>query len=176
MLRVHFLGVGIPYSATTSVLLQTTVCSHLKEAERQTDVIADSCFWFGHETVSLIRQGNQCYHGWTDGCVMLCCFYNSTSGQGVVSLTGLCWGCILGTFSTLKIYFGPCPPQILRFMNGNLTKMTPENYQCPHIFSCDQAALWMVFSVRLSVCHTFLSMFPSSYHHEIFRSYHIGPG
>ena len=31
-------------------------------------------------------------------------------------------------------------------------------------------------SVRLSVCHTFLTMFPSSYHHEIFRSYHIGPG
>ena len=24
-------------------------------------------------------------------------------------------------------------------------------------FSCDQAALWMVFSVRLSVCHTFLA-------------------
>ena len=30
----------------------------------------------------------------------------------------------------------------------------------------------MVFSVRLSVCHTFLTMFPSSYHHEIFRSYY----
>ena len=49
------------------------------------------------------------------------------------------------------------------------------------IFSCDQAALWMVFSavrlsVCLSVCHTFLSMFPSLYHHEIFRSYHQGPG
>ena len=27
-------------------------------------------------------------------------------------------------------------------------------------------------SVRLPVCHTFLTMFPSSYHHEIFRSYH----
>ena len=27
-------------------------------------------------------------------------------------------------------------------------------------------------SVRLSVCHTFLTMFPLSYHHEIFRSYH----
>ena len=56
------------------------------------------------------------------------------------------------------------------------------------IFSCDQAALQMVFSVcpsvrpsvcpsvrlsvRLSVCHTFLTMFPSSYHHEIFRSYY----
>ena len=32
----------------------------------------------------------------------------------------------------------------------------------------------MVQSVRLSVCHTFLTMlmFPSSYHHEIFRSYY----
>ena len=51
-------------------------------------------------------------------------------------------------------------------------------------FSCDQAALWMVqsvrpsvrpsvcLSVRPSVCHTFLTMFPSSYHHEIFRSYY----
>ena len=50
------------------------------------------------------------------------------------------------------------------------------------IFSCDQAALQMVFSVRLSVrlsvcpsvCHTFFTMFPSSYHHEIFRSYYHG--
>ena len=53
-----------------------------------------------------------------------------------------------------------------------------------HLFSCDQAALWMVFSVCLSVClsvcpsvrHTFLTMFPSSYHHEICRSYYHGPG
>ena len=49
-----------------------------------------------------------------------------------------------------------------------------------HFISCDQAALWMVFSVRLSVrlsvCHTFLTMLPSLYHHEIFRSYHHGPG
>ena len=44
------------------------------------------------------------------------------------------------------------------------------------IFSCDQAALWMVQSVCLSVCpsvrHIFLTMFPSSYHHDIFRSYY----
>ena len=39
------------------------------------------------------------------------------------------------------------------------------------IFSCDQAALQMVFSVCPSVCHTFLTMFPSSYHHEIFSYY-----
>ena len=35
------------------------------------------------------------------------------------------------------------------------------------IFSCDQAALQMAFSVCPSVCHTFLTMFPSSYHHEM---------
>ena len=43
---------------------------------------------------------------------------------------------------------------------------------------------WFSPSVRLSVClsvclsvrHTFLTMLPSSYHHEIFRSYHQGTG
>ena len=48
------------------------------------------------------------------------------------------------------------------------------------IFSCDQAAIWQVQYVRLSVrpsvclsvCHTFFTMFPSSYHHAIFRSYY----
>ena len=44
------------------------------------------------------------------------------------------------------------------------------------LFSCDQAAIWLVqfvcLSVRPSICHTFFTMFPSSYHHEIFRSYH----
>ena len=30
-------------------------------------------------------------------------------------------------------------------------------------------------SVCLSVCHTFSTMFPSSYHHEIFRSYYQWP-
>ena len=53
---------------------------------------------------------------------------------------------------------------------------------CTYIFSCDQAAIWLVQSVCLSVrpsvclsvCHTFFTMFPSSYHHEIFRSYYHG--
>ena len=50
------------------------------------------------------------------------------------------------------------------------------------VFSCDQAAIWLVqsvrLSVRLSVClsvrHTFFTMFPSSYHQEIIRSYYHG--
>ena len=43
------------------------------------------------------------------------------------------------------------------------------------VFSCDQAALRTLISVclsvRLSVHHTFLTMFLSSYHPEIFRTY-----
>ena len=38
-------------------------------------------------------------------------------------------------------------------------------------FSCDQAALRTLISVCRSVCHTFLTMFLLSYHHEIFKSY-----
>ena len=52
------------------------------------------------------------------------------------------------------------------------TKLDVVKKRCPIIFSCDQAALWMGLSVRPSVCHTFLTMFPSSYHHEIFGSYY----
>ena len=48
-----------------------------------------------------------------------------------------------------------------------------------HGFSCDQAALRTLLSVclsvRPSVCHTFFTMFPSSYHLEIFRSYYHWP-
>ena len=47
------------------------------------------------------------------------------------------------------------------------------------IFSCDQAALQMVFSVCpsvcSSVCHTFFTMFPSSHPHEIFWTYYQWP-
>ena len=58
-----------------------------------------------------------------------------------------------------------------------------EPSMCSTVFRCDQTALQMVFSVclsvRLSVCpsvrHTFLTMFPSSDHHEIFRSYYQWP-
>ena len=32
------------------------------------------------------------------------------------------------------------------------TKLEVAQKRCPIVFSCDQAALWMVFSVRLSVC------------------------
>ena len=51
------------------------------------------------------------------------------------------------------------------------------------IFSCDQAVIWrfspsvrpsVCLSVCLSVRHTFFTMFPSSYHHIIFRSYYHG--
>ena len=80
------------------------------------------------------------------------------------------------------------PPSFVQ----NCTKVCMYAWSCDSIishwiilfilyFNCDQAALWMVFSVHLSVClsvclsvslsvcHTFLTMFPSSYHDEIFR-------
>ena len=38
------------------------------------------------------------------------------------------------------------------------------------IFSCNQAALWM--AVHLSFCDMFFTMFPSSYHHDIFWNYY----
>ena len=43
-----------------------------------------------------------------------------------------------------------------------------------HIFlaATKQLYEWFSPSVRLSVRHTFLTMFPSSYHHEIYRSYY----
>ena len=50
--------------------------------------------------------------------------------------------------------------------------------QVNHTFlaATKQLYKWYFPSVRLSVClsvrHTFLTMFPSSYHHEIFRSYY----
>ena len=51
------------------------------------------------------------------------------------------------------------------------------------IFSCEQAVLRTLFpsvrpsvrvSVRPSACHTFFTITPSSYHHEIFRSHYQG--
>ena len=48
--------------------------------------------------------------------------------------------------------------------------------QYSYVFSCDQAALRrplpVCLSACLSVCHTFFTMFLSSYHHEIFSSYY----
>ena len=58
------------------------------------------------------------------------------------------------------------------FRNYDTAKCVNYSYTYVYIFSCDQAAIWLVQSVRLSVRHTFFTMFPSSYHHEIFRSYY----
>ena len=41
---------------------------------------------------------------------------------------------------------------------------------------CPSVCLSVCPSVCLSVRHTFSTMFPSSHHHEIFRSYHQGSG
>ena len=56
-----------------------------------------------------------------------------------------------------------------------------DSSRCSPVFSCDQAALWMVFSVCPSVClsvslsvrRTFLTMFP--HHHIIMKFQELSP-
>ena len=43
---------------------------------------------------------------------------------------------------------------------------------CTFLAATKQLYEWFSLSVCLSVRHTFLTMFPSSYHHDIFRSYY----
>ena len=78
-------------------------------------------------------------------------------------------------FCHVYMALGPWPQTGFRQTRLGLSSMARFSARIL-IFSCDQAALWTVFSVRLSVClsvcHTFLTMFPSSYHHDIFRSYY----
>ena len=75
----------------------------------------------------------------------------------------------------------PRPPYIAQFLGYVMGRiqMALRSYSfldisLPPIISWDQAALWRVQSVCLPVClsvsHTILTMFPSSCHHEIFRS------
>ena len=62
---------------------------------------------------------------------------------------------------------------------------SPKYGHCVRVFLAATKQLYKWYfpsvcpSVRLSVCpsvrHTFLTMFPSSYHHEIFRSYYQWP-
>ena len=56
----------------------------------------------------------------------------------------------------------------LQRQNGYFTHCPLEDVEM--IFTCNQAALRTLLSVCPSVCHTFFTMFLSSYHHEIFRS------
>ena len=80
-----------------------------------------------------------------------------------------CWG-----------YIGFTPSVRLSAPLSRIPCLLCNAYSSGWIFSCDQAAIWLVLSVcpsvRPSVClsvrHTFFTMFPSSYHHEIFRSYY----
>ena len=91
----------------------------------------------------------------------------------------------LSSFGFKSSYaFWKCRPDHIHLMGVHVTTPVTNHNHNVYIFSCDQAALQMVFSVCLSVClsvcpsvrpsvrHTFLTMFPSLYHHEIFRSYY----
>ena len=73
------------------------------------------------------------------------------------------------------------------FLRGTHKQTTHSSpISVPYVFSCDQAPIWLVqsvclsvclsvrpsvrLSVRPSVCHTFFTMFPSSYHRQGQRS------
>ena len=80
-----------------------------------------------------------------------------------------------------EFWFGVCPcrsiDEVMAIMISGVFIIGKLNLVMPSfLFSCDQAALWMVqsvcLSVCLSVCDTVFTMFLSSYHHEIFRSYY----
>ena len=67
--------------------------------------------------------------------------------KSAITSAGLCGGCILGTFSTLKSGMSPIiltvganVPTHLRFMNGNMTEVTPEKLQMSPYFSM----LWVI--------------------------------
>ena len=86
---------------------------------------------------------------------------------------GLCRGCVLGTFSTLKsgmfpiiLAVGANVPTYLRFMNGNITEVTPEKLPmspyvsmvwviCPHFsktlaehWKCDMIHIfWIIYYI-----------------------------
>ena len=85
------------------------------------------------------------------------------------------------------------PVKLLCIMMSHISKIRPKSIlgpvkaqkfsrcllTCPHLCiitiflaATKQLNEWYFLSVCLSVCHTFLTMFPLSYHHEIFRSYH----
>ena len=70
---------------------------------------------------------------------------------------------ILLCLFSLKIYVCVCVPQTV----PAFLAATKQLYVWYFLSVCP--------SVCLSVCHTFLTMFPSLYHHEIFRSYHQRP-
>ena len=61
-------------------------------------------------------------------------------------------------------YCGSFPMQFLA--------ATKQLYEWYFLSVCLSVCPSVCLSVCLSVGHTFLTMFPSSYHHEIFRSYH----
>ena len=61
---------------------------------------------------------------------------------------------------------------ILQCPDDAFWKMFSAQFGFVFVLSGDQAALWMVQFICLSVCHTICIMFSSSSHHEIFRSYY----
>ena len=112
---------------------------------------------------------------------------------GIVQIVTICHHVFLSSLcdppgsrlSVDGIECGPISPNDLQWLDLVIAfdDISPSNYyQGPFLAATKQLYKWYFPSVclsvrpsvRLSVCHTFLTMFPSSYHHEIFRSYHHG--
>ena len=58
---------------------------------------------------------------------------------------------------------------LMQYKPQNVGTLGMKSKQVSQHFSCDHAVPSVRPSVCLSVCHTFFTMFPSSYHHEIFQ-------
>ena len=75
---------------------------------------------------------------------------------------------------TFKVDIHCTWPDCYHKVNGGTCRVFESAINACNIFSCDQVALRTLLSVRPSVrpsvCHTFFTMFPSSFHHEIFSS------
>ena len=124
-------------------------------------------FW--HQLISLISWSPFHWRFFT---------YNSDPLNIIISCIS-----IVGYF---QLFLMPRQHRHVPWQVAKFVLITSLQFWAEQIFSCDQAALQMVFSVRLSVClsvrlsvcpsvcHTFFTTFPSSYHHEIFRSYYHG--
>ena len=106
------------------------------------------------------------YHSW--GIDSRLYIYQTYTSIRVLNITSLnCWGKLYLKTAVNELWV--MHALLRRVLNERFCKHLLNNsYQYSVLFSCDQAALWMVQSVRLSVClsvrHTFLTMFPSSYY------------
>ena len=142
--------------------------------------------------VTLPRNGHQSITTWQDGCSLALGTIRywvmvHVIGHPAPHLSPCLATCVAQAKVSCKFYFKDFPPRYkvrhnLQHLSWIYHVHSPKYWMDGHIFlaATKQLYEWFSPSVRLSVrpsvclsvCHTFLTMFPSSYHHEIFRSYY----